>query len=160
MANPQQGDIRLSGPPSGHDAGGGARTRDRKVRAHLSADSLAIDGRIGEDWRSEQVSQVVCLVSPSGSWTSQCPVNSISSHDLFVACITLLDLSAFCCLESNAQLPVTSNITSPQQGDLRFSGRPSGQGEGGARTRDRRVPCRADSLSTLPPKPLEIRMKR
>ncbi|GFO38812.1 hypothetical protein PoB_006531700 [Plakobranchus ocellatus] len=42
------------------------------------------------------------------------------------------------------------------QGDLRFSGPPSGQGaDGGARTRDRRVPAdlRADSLATVPQTP-------
>ncbi|GFN73924.1 hypothetical protein PoB_000043000 [Plakobranchus ocellatus] len=39
--NPQQGDLRLSGPPSGQGAGGGARTRDRMVPADLRADSLA-----------------------------------------------------------------------------------------------------------------------
>ncbi|GFO30645.1 hypothetical protein PoB_005715000 [Plakobranchus ocellatus] len=39
--HPQQGDLRLSGPPSGQDAGGGARTRDRRVPADLRADSLA-----------------------------------------------------------------------------------------------------------------------
>ncbi|GFO49586.1 hypothetical protein PoB_007609100 [Plakobranchus ocellatus] len=38
---PQQGDLRLSGPPSGQDAGGGAQTRDRMVPADLRADSLA-----------------------------------------------------------------------------------------------------------------------
>ncbi|GFN89851.1 hypothetical protein PoB_001635700 [Plakobranchus ocellatus] len=31
---------RLSGPPSGQGAGGGARTRDRRVHADLRADSL------------------------------------------------------------------------------------------------------------------------
>ncbi|GFN79437.1 hypothetical protein PoB_000594300 [Plakobranchus ocellatus] len=40
-ASPQQGDIRLSGPPSGQDADSGARTRDRRVPAALRADSLA-----------------------------------------------------------------------------------------------------------------------
>ncbi|GFO42694.1 hypothetical protein PoB_006919900 [Plakobranchus ocellatus] len=39
--SPQQGDFRLSGPPSGQGAGGGARTRDRRVPADLRADSLA-----------------------------------------------------------------------------------------------------------------------
>ncbi|GFO22092.1 hypothetical protein PoB_004859700 [Plakobranchus ocellatus] len=39
--SPQQGDLRLSGPPVGRSAGGGARTRDRSVAADLSADSLA-----------------------------------------------------------------------------------------------------------------------
>ncbi|GFN87782.1 hypothetical protein PoB_001428800 [Plakobranchus ocellatus] len=39
--SPQQGDLRLSGPPSGQDAGGGAQTRDRRVPADLRADSLA-----------------------------------------------------------------------------------------------------------------------
>ncbi|GFO47000.1 hypothetical protein PoB_007350500 [Plakobranchus ocellatus] len=50
-------------------------------------------------------------------------------------------------------------LTSPQQGDLRFSGPPSGQGAGGgARTRNRRVPSdlRADSLATVPPTPHEL----
>ncbi|GFN95224.1 hypothetical protein PoB_002173000 [Plakobranchus ocellatus] len=41
IASPQQGDLRLSGPPSGQGAGGGARTRNRKVPADLRADSLA-----------------------------------------------------------------------------------------------------------------------
>ncbi|GFO24643.1 hypothetical protein PoB_005114800 [Plakobranchus ocellatus] len=41
LAFPQQGDLRLSGPPSGQGAGGGARTRDRKVPADFRADSLA-----------------------------------------------------------------------------------------------------------------------
>ncbi|GFO43861.1 hypothetical protein PoB_007036600 [Plakobranchus ocellatus] len=41
IASPQQGDLRLSGPPSGQGAGGGARTRDRMVPADLRADSLA-----------------------------------------------------------------------------------------------------------------------
>ncbi|GFO39020.1 hypothetical protein PoB_006552500 [Plakobranchus ocellatus] len=40
-ASPQQGDLRLSGPPSGQGAGGGSRTRDRGVPADLRADSLA-----------------------------------------------------------------------------------------------------------------------
>ncbi|GFN98579.1 hypothetical protein PoB_002508500 [Plakobranchus ocellatus] len=40
-ASPQQGDLRLSGPPSGQGAGSGARTRDRMVPADLRADSLA-----------------------------------------------------------------------------------------------------------------------
>ncbi|GFO19453.1 hypothetical protein PoB_004595800 [Plakobranchus ocellatus] len=40
-ASPQQSDLRLSGPPSGQGAGGGARTRDRMVPADLRADSLA-----------------------------------------------------------------------------------------------------------------------
>ncbi|GFO03469.1 cathepsin-l [Plakobranchus ocellatus] len=42
MASPQQGDLKLSGPSPGQGAGGGARTRDRKVPADLRADSLAI----------------------------------------------------------------------------------------------------------------------
>ncbi|GFN99934.1 hypothetical protein PoB_002644000 [Plakobranchus ocellatus] len=32
-------DLRLSGPPSGQDAGGGTRTRDRRVPADLRADT-------------------------------------------------------------------------------------------------------------------------
>ncbi|GFO48347.1 hypothetical protein PoB_007485200 [Plakobranchus ocellatus] len=38
--HPQQGDLRLSGPPSGQGAGGRARTRDRWIPADLRADSL------------------------------------------------------------------------------------------------------------------------
>ncbi|GFO03086.1 hypothetical protein PoB_002959100 [Plakobranchus ocellatus] len=48
-------------------------------------------------------------------------------------------------------------IASPQQGDLRLLGPSSGRGaDGGARTRDRRVPAdlRADSQATVPPTPL------
>ncbi|GFN86288.1 hypothetical protein PoB_001279400 [Plakobranchus ocellatus] len=41
VASPQQGDLRLSGPPSGQGAGSGARTRDRMVPADLRADSQA-----------------------------------------------------------------------------------------------------------------------
>ncbi|GFO48255.1 hypothetical protein PoB_007476000 [Plakobranchus ocellatus] len=37
----QQGDLRLSCPPSGPDANGGARTHDRGVPADLKADLLA-----------------------------------------------------------------------------------------------------------------------
>ncbi|GFO48836.1 hypothetical protein PoB_007534100 [Plakobranchus ocellatus] len=39
--SPQQGDLRLLGPPSGQGAGSGARTHYRKVPADLRADSLA-----------------------------------------------------------------------------------------------------------------------
>ncbi|GFN99633.1 hypothetical protein PoB_002613900 [Plakobranchus ocellatus] len=41
IASLQQGDLRLSGPPSGQGAGRGARTRDRRVPADLRADSQA-----------------------------------------------------------------------------------------------------------------------
>ncbi|GFN91083.1 hypothetical protein PoB_001758900 [Plakobranchus ocellatus] len=34
-AHPQQGDLRLSSPLSGQGAGGGARTRNRRVPADL-----------------------------------------------------------------------------------------------------------------------------
>ncbi|GFO05066.1 hypothetical protein PoB_003157100 [Plakobranchus ocellatus] len=39
--SPQQGDLRLSGPPSGQGASSGARTRDKRVPADLRADSQA-----------------------------------------------------------------------------------------------------------------------
>ncbi|GFO08296.1 hypothetical protein PoB_003480100 [Plakobranchus ocellatus] len=39
--HPQQGDLRLSVPPSGQSAGSWARTRDRRVPADLRADSQA-----------------------------------------------------------------------------------------------------------------------
>ncbi|GFO49627.1 hypothetical protein PoB_007613200 [Plakobranchus ocellatus] len=38
---PQRDELGLSGPPSGQDAGGGARTLDRRVPADLRAESLA-----------------------------------------------------------------------------------------------------------------------
>ncbi|GFO09323.1 hypothetical protein PoB_003582800 [Plakobranchus ocellatus] len=41
IASPQQGDLRLSGPPSGQGVGSGARTRDRRVPADLRAASQA-----------------------------------------------------------------------------------------------------------------------
>ncbi|GFN91028.1 hypothetical protein PoB_001753400 [Plakobranchus ocellatus] len=37
IVSPQQGDLRLSGPPSDQGAGGGARTLDRKVPADLAS---------------------------------------------------------------------------------------------------------------------------
>ncbi|GFO02937.1 hypothetical protein PoB_002944200 [Plakobranchus ocellatus] len=40
-ASPQQGDLRLSGPPSGQSAGGGAQTRDRRIPADIRAGSPA-----------------------------------------------------------------------------------------------------------------------
>ncbi|GFO29742.1 hypothetical protein PoB_005624700 [Plakobranchus ocellatus] len=41
MASPQQGDLRLLGPPSGRGADGEARTLDRRVPADLRSDSQA-----------------------------------------------------------------------------------------------------------------------
>ncbi|GFO07164.1 hypothetical protein PoB_003366900 [Plakobranchus ocellatus] len=41
IASPQQGDLRLSDPLSGLGAGGGARTRDRRIPTDHRADSLA-----------------------------------------------------------------------------------------------------------------------
>ncbi|GFO19973.1 hypothetical protein PoB_004647800 [Plakobranchus ocellatus] len=41
MASPQQGDLRLLSPPSGQAAGGGARTRVRRIPEDLRTDSLA-----------------------------------------------------------------------------------------------------------------------
>ncbi|GFO16569.1 hypothetical protein PoB_004307400 [Plakobranchus ocellatus] len=38
IASPQQGDLKLSGPPSGQDAGGGAQTHEKRVPADLRAD--------------------------------------------------------------------------------------------------------------------------
>ncbi|GFO46167.1 hypothetical protein PoB_007267200 [Plakobranchus ocellatus] len=43
VLGPQQGDLRLSGPPPGRDASGGARTSDKRVPADLRADSLATE---------------------------------------------------------------------------------------------------------------------
>ncbi|GFO34349.1 hypothetical protein PoB_006085400 [Plakobranchus ocellatus] len=41
--NPQQGNLRLLGPPSGQGAGDGARTSDRRVSADPRADSLTTE---------------------------------------------------------------------------------------------------------------------
>ncbi|GFO34742.1 hypothetical protein PoB_006124700 [Plakobranchus ocellatus] len=52
-SSPQQGDIRPSSPPSGHGAGGGVRTRDRRGPADLKADSLVTEpptARDGVSW--------------------------------------------------------------------------------------------------------------
>ncbi|GFN77681.1 hypothetical protein PoB_000418700 [Plakobranchus ocellatus] len=46
QASPQQGDLRLSGPPSSQGAGGGARTRDRGTPADIRTDSLATDAPV------------------------------------------------------------------------------------------------------------------
>ncbi|GFO28172.1 hypothetical protein PoB_005467700 [Plakobranchus ocellatus] len=40
LSRAQQGDLRLSGPPSGQGTGGVARIRNRKVPTDLRADSL------------------------------------------------------------------------------------------------------------------------
>ncbi|GFO46999.1 hypothetical protein PoB_007350400 [Plakobranchus ocellatus] len=59
-ASPQQGDLRLSGSPSGHGAGGGARTRDRRVPSDLRADSLAtVPPTPREPLGSEQSAQLI-----------------------------------------------------------------------------------------------------
>ncbi|GFO48971.1 hypothetical protein PoB_007547600 [Plakobranchus ocellatus] len=59
------------------------------------------------------------------------------------------------CTES-LKLHLLFHIASPQQGDLRPVGPPSGlDADSGARTHDSRVPAdlRADSLITVPPVP-------
>ncbi|GFN84546.1 RNA-directed DNA polymerase from mobile element jockey-like protein [Plakobranchus ocellatus] len=43
VVSSQHGDVRLSSPPSGQGAGGGARTRDRRVPADLRADLQATE---------------------------------------------------------------------------------------------------------------------
>ncbi|GFO50557.1 hypothetical protein PoB_007706200 [Plakobranchus ocellatus] len=47
----QKDDLRLSGPPSGRGAGGGTRTRDRRVNADLKADSLTTVPPTPPNWR-------------------------------------------------------------------------------------------------------------
>ncbi|GFO15431.1 hypothetical protein PoB_004193600 [Plakobranchus ocellatus] len=42
QTSPQQGDLKLSGPPTSQGAGGRARTCDRKVPADFRADSLSM----------------------------------------------------------------------------------------------------------------------
>ncbi|GFO13838.1 disintegrin and metalloproteinase domain-containing protein [Plakobranchus ocellatus] len=42
VQRPHQGDLRLSSPPSGQGAGGGAQTRDRRIPADVRANSLAL----------------------------------------------------------------------------------------------------------------------
>ncbi|GFO31800.1 hypothetical protein PoB_005830500 [Plakobranchus ocellatus] len=58
IASPQQGDLRLLGPPSGQGAGGGARTRDRRVPADLREDSPATQIKIdaGSSYRYVPIS--------------------------------------------------------------------------------------------------------
>ncbi|GFO22410.1 hypothetical protein PoB_004891500 [Plakobranchus ocellatus] len=58
IASLQQGDLKLSDPPSGQGAGGGARTLDRMVSAYLRANSLAPVGYIKRYFRPEGVSGV------------------------------------------------------------------------------------------------------
>ncbi|GFO21583.1 hypothetical protein PoB_004808800 [Plakobranchus ocellatus] len=41
IASPQQGDLRLSGPPTGQGAGGGARTHIRMIPTDLKASDLS-----------------------------------------------------------------------------------------------------------------------
>ncbi|GFO50614.1 hypothetical protein PoB_007711900 [Plakobranchus ocellatus] len=41
LLTPHQGNLRLSGPPSGQGTDGGARTHDRRIPADIRADSLA-----------------------------------------------------------------------------------------------------------------------
>ncbi|GFO07053.1 DNA repair protein rhp54 [Plakobranchus ocellatus] len=61
MKSPQQGDLRLSGPPSGQGAGSGARTRDRRVPADLRADSQATVLPTPPDLKSYPVSTVLVM---------------------------------------------------------------------------------------------------
>ncbi|GFO37148.1 hypothetical protein PoB_006365300 [Plakobranchus ocellatus] len=58
ITSPQQGDIRLSGPPSGQGAGGGAQTRDRRVPTGLRVDSLATMPSTPPNVREENICPV------------------------------------------------------------------------------------------------------
>ncbi|GFN98093.1 hypothetical protein PoB_002459900 [Plakobranchus ocellatus] len=40
VVSPQQGGLRLSGPPSGQSTGSGARTCEKMIPAYIRADSL------------------------------------------------------------------------------------------------------------------------
>ncbi|GFN98055.1 hypothetical protein PoB_002456100 [Plakobranchus ocellatus] len=42
-SSPQQGDLSFLGPPSDQGAGGGVRTRDRRVPSNIRADSLTTE---------------------------------------------------------------------------------------------------------------------
>ncbi|GFN75158.1 hypothetical protein PoB_000166400 [Plakobranchus ocellatus] len=56
----QQGDIKLSDPPSGVDARDGARTRDRRVLADLRAGLE--NGRAAVDYSSSTTSEALCYI--------------------------------------------------------------------------------------------------
>ncbi|GFO46627.1 hypothetical protein PoB_007313200 [Plakobranchus ocellatus] len=81
---------------------------------------------------------------------AECPL--LSRVSLLWSCLGLFSVSAP--HNGVAQRSIKTDQSSPQQGDLRLSGPPSGHGaDGGARTRERRIPTdlRADSLATMPP---------
>ncbi|GFO18313.1 hypothetical protein PoB_004481800 [Plakobranchus ocellatus] len=128
MAGPQQGDLRLSGPLSGQGAGGGPRTRVRRVPADLRADLLAAESPTP-------------LKGVGGRFEWELPTAGPSRFPVWFGLLW---------------------TASPQHGDFRLSGPPSGQGAGGgARTRDRKIPAdnRANSLATVapPPPPFPLR---
>ncbi|GFO26387.1 hypothetical protein PoB_005289200 [Plakobranchus ocellatus] len=54
--SPQQGDLRFSSFPSGQGAGGGDRTRDRRVNADIREDQS--DSKISEDFRAGWLASV------------------------------------------------------------------------------------------------------
>ncbi|GFO32494.1 hypothetical protein PoB_005899900 [Plakobranchus ocellatus] len=70
VASPQEGDLRLLGPPSGQGAGNRTRTRDRRVPADLGADSLATVSltpmnRHGELFTTSKTIDLISIESPS-----------------------------------------------------------------------------------------------
>ncbi|GFO29619.1 hypothetical protein PoB_005612400 [Plakobranchus ocellatus] len=59
IASPQQGDLGLSRPPSGQSAGGGARTRDKRVLAlHAGCSSDTTE------WNNNVNSSVLAFSDP------------------------------------------------------------------------------------------------
>ncbi|GFO47415.1 hypothetical protein PoB_007392000, partial [Plakobranchus ocellatus] len=100
--DPRSQKFRLTGPPSGQGAGGGARTRDRRVPADLRGDSLAIVlPTLREDTPCRQRTNTACCsfrlwncfnppspISPTRDILSQCssspspisPIGDITSQ--------------------------------------------------------------------------------
>ncbi|GFO35206.1 hypothetical protein PoB_006171100 [Plakobranchus ocellatus] len=55
IASSQQGDLRLSGPPTSQDDDDGARTRNRRVSADFRVDSLATEPPTPKLFGSRQI---------------------------------------------------------------------------------------------------------
>ncbi|GFO09055.1 LOW QUALITY PROTEIN: hypothetical protein PoB_003556000 [Plakobranchus ocellatus] len=78
IASPQQGDLRLSGHPSGQGTAGGARTRDRRVTANLRADSRATVRKVcGDD---DEITMVFIMVMIMRMMMIMIHVISIMEH--------------------------------------------------------------------------------
>ncbi|GFO49251.1 hypothetical protein PoB_007575600, partial [Plakobranchus ocellatus] len=100
--------------------------------------------------------EVRCFNVPMVNVSGQALCQNVSCNSPHGACLADPSLGTTQCVcQDNFSLP-TCSPASPQQGDLRLLGPPTGRGaDGGARTHDRRVHAdlRADSQATVPPTP-------